>query len=84
MAFVNLTQFTARQILTAAQMNQVIAALQGFAAQTADIAWPLVMGDNIDADNQFTIVNMRTLWNIVNADEYAEPKLTNAIAAIHP
>jgi hypothetical protein len=82
MAFVNLPTFTARQILTAALLNQIVAAMQGFATQTADISWPLIAGGNIDMDNQYTIDNMRTLWNVVNADEYDSPKLTNALAAV--
>ncbi len=80
MAFANLPEFTARQILTAALLNQIITALQGFSTQTADISWPLTAGGNIDMDSQYTIVNMQTLWNITNADEYAS--LDAAVTAV--
>lgn len=82
MAFVNLPVFVPRQLLTAALLNQIIAAMNGFSTQTADISWPLVAGGNIDMDNSYTINNMRTLWKVVNADEYDEPKLENALTAV--
>lgn len=75
MPYLNLPDFEARQILTAAQLNQIIAALQGFAAQPADISWPLICGGNIDFGKQHGIVGLRTLWNIINADEYTTLQL---------
>lgn len=82
MAFVDLPVFVPRQILTAALLNQIIASLEGFSTQTADISWPLVAGGNLDMDSTYTIDNMRTLWKVVNADEYDDPKLENALAAV--
>ena len=67
MAFANLPEFVARQILTAALLNQIITAMQGFSAQTGDLNWPMVAGGNIDIDSQYGIVNLLTFWNIVNA-----------------
>jgi hypothetical protein len=70
MPYLNLPDFEPRQVLTAAQLNQIISALQGFSAQPADISWPLICGGNIDFDKRYTIVGLRTFWNIVNANEY--------------
>jgi len=71
MPFVNTPDFEPRQILTAALLDQLVAALDGFAAQSSDITWPLIAGDNIDMDSQYDIVNLRRFWNVINADEYA-------------
>ena len=79
MGFVNLPTIADKQLLTGAQLRQIVAALQGYAAQSADIAWDLVAGGNIDFDNLYTINNMRTLWKIINADEY--DSLEDAVTA---
>lgn len=68
--FLNLPDFEARELLTAAQLTQIVTALQGFSAQSADITWPLVAGGDLDFDKLYGIVGLRTLWNIVNASEY--------------
>lgn len=70
MPFVNLPEWAAREIVTAAKLGQYTTALQGFAAQPADIAWPLTAGGDIDFDSLYGIVNLRTFWNIINAAEY--------------
>lgn len=71
MAFVNLPEFVARQILTAALLNQIVSALSGFSTQTGDISWPLLAGGNIDFVKLYGIDGLQTFWNIVNASEYA-------------
>ena len=70
MPFVNLPDFVAKQILAASSLDQIVAALNSFSAQSADISWPLTAGDNLDMDDQWTITGMRNLWKIVNAGEY--------------
>jgi hypothetical protein len=70
MPFINLPDFVPRQLLTAALLNQIIAAMEGFATQTADIAWPLTAGGNLDMDSQWEIINLRKFWNILNIDEW--------------
>lgn len=71
MAFVNVPEWTAREIVTAAKLGQYTSALQGFAAQPADIAWDLIAQGNINFDSQnYSILNLRTFWSIINADEY--------------
>lgn len=72
MGFVNLPDFKARELLTEAKLDQLVAAMTGFSAQSADIAWPLITAGNIDFDGLFTIVGLKTFWNIINADEHTD------------
>jgi hypothetical protein len=79
MPFVNVPVFQARQLLTAALLNQLGSALTGFSAQPADLAWPLLAQGNIDFQRLYSIVGLQTFWKIVNAAEYTT--LADAIAA---
>jgi hypothetical protein len=73
MPFPNLPVLTKRQKLTAAIWNQLITALQSFSVSNADISWPLIAADNIDMQQLFTIVGLRTLWNVRNVQEFPNP-----------
>jgi len=81
--FINLPTFVAKQGLTAAQLNALTAALNGYSAQTADIAWPLLVGGNIDfTGTSYTIDGLKSFWNIINAGEYSgSTQLQDAIDA---
>jgi len=70
MGFLNLPDPVAKQVWTAAEIQQIIAALQGFSAQSGDIGWPLLCQGHIDFDGLYTLENLRTLWGVHNADEY--------------
>lgn len=70
--FVNLPDFPARSILTSAQLQQLVSALQGFSAQSADINWPLLAGGNIDfTGTSYQILGLRKFWDVINADNYS-------------
>jgi hypothetical protein len=68
---VSLPTFEDREKLTAGKLNLLRDAIENkFSAITgADLTWPLVAQGNIDM-NGFSIVNLQTFWNIVNAGEY--------------
>lgn len=83
MPITNLPTFTAKQLLTAAQLNQIVTALQTkFSGNIAgaDLVWPLVTDGDIDFGGSNGLLNLPKLWNIVNADEY--DTLANAVAAL--
>ena len=73
MPITNLPTFTDEELLAAAKLNLMRNAINSkFSAITgADLTWPLVAEGNIDFDSQFSIVGLRTFWNIINASEYA-------------
>jgi len=73
MAITGLPEITARQILTKSDLDAIINALtakMAGAIGTSDIGWPLVVGGDIDFDDEHNILNLRTFWNIYNAEEY--------------
>lgn len=72
MPFVNLPDFVAKQKLTAAQLDQIVSALQNFSTQTGDITWPLTAGGDLDMDDSHTISGMRNFWRFYNVEEYSE------------
>jgi parallel beta-helix repeat protein len=79
----NLPSFTDGQLLTAAQLNQIVTALQTkFSGNVSgsDINWPLVAQGNISLNDAYTLTSMRTLWNVINADEY--DSLADAVSAL--
>ena len=82
--FVNLPDFEPRQILTAALLDQLVSALNGFAAQSGDIAWPLIVQGNIDFDSSYTVDNLQTFWNYINADEYTSLQAAIDVAEGNP
>jgi len=73
MAISNIPTFADGEILTAAKLNQLGTAVDtkfSGAITGADMAWPLVAQGNIDMNNSYTFTNLRTLWGVVNIDEY--------------
>jgi parallel beta-helix repeat protein len=73
MPITNLPTFTEKQLLTAAQLNQIVTALQTkFAGNIAgaDLVWPLVTDGDIDFGGQHGLLNLPQLWNVTNASEY--------------
>lgn len=70
---VNLPTFEDREKLTAGKLNLLRDAIENkFSAITgADLTWPLVAQGHIDMGGLYSIVGLRTFWNIVNAAEYA-------------
>jgi hypothetical protein len=81
MGFLNLPEFVKRQILTAAELNQIVTALQGFSASASDIDWPLIAQGDIDFNSQHGIVNLQRFWNVFNGDEYTD--LDAAMTAVN-
>ena len=83
MPITNLPTFVHKQLLTAAQLNQIVTALQTkFAGNISgsDLVWPLVTDGDIDFGGTNTLLNLPTLWDVVNADEY--DTFTDAVAAL--
>lgn len=82
MAISNIPTFVDGEILTAAKLNQLGLALSTkFSGQVggADLNWPLTAQGNLDI-NYNEIVNLRTLWGVINADEYDD--LQDAVDAL--
>jgi hypothetical protein len=73
MAIPDLPTFEDREKLTAGKLNELRDAVESkFQAITgADLTWPLVAEGNLDMGGQYSIIGLQTLWNVVNADEYA-------------
>ena len=83
MAISNIPTFTDGEILTASKMNTLGTAITtkfAGAVTGADMAWPLVAQGNIDMNQSYTFTNLRTLWKIINVDEY--DTLSDAVAAL--
>lgn len=83
MAIVNIPTFTDGEILTASKLNQLGNAITTKftgAITGADMAWPLVAQGNIDMNNSYTFDNLRTLWSIVNVNEY--DTFSDAVSAL--
>lgn len=72
MGITNLPDFAVREILTAAKLDSLVAALETkFQAVTAaDMVWDLVTGGNIDFNNNYTILGLNKLVGIIIASEY--------------
>jgi len=83
MPITNLPTFVEKQLLTAAQLNQIVTALQTkFSGNVSgsDLVWPLVTDGDIDFGGSNTLLNLPTLWNVVNAAEY--DTFTDAVSAL--
>lgn len=83
MAISNIPTFTDGEILTASKLNQLGTAVStkfSGAVTGADMVWPLVAQGNINMSSQYTLSNLRTLWNVVNVAEY--DTVADAIAAL--
>ena len=83
MAISNIPTFTDGEILTASKMNTLGTAITtkfAGAVTGADMAWPLVAQGNIDMNNSHTFTNLRTLWKVINVNEY--DTLSDAVAAL--
>lgn len=82
MAITGIPIFVDGEIPPAAKLNQLGDAITnkfGGAVTPADMTWPFVVQGNIDFDNTYGIVALRTFWNIINAAEY--DSLDDAITA---
>jgi hypothetical protein len=77
----NIPEFVDGQILTAAQLNQLVTAIQDFsgAVSSTDLSWPLIAQDNINL-NGFELVGLTNLWDIYNVDEYSS--FSDAVSAL--
>lgn len=69
----NIPTFVTDEIPSAAKLNQLGTALTtkfSGGVTGSDLVWPLVAQGAIDMNSQHTFTNLRTLWNVVNVDEY--------------
>lgn len=74
------TRLTNKQLLTSAIWNATMTEIEArqAAVGSANLVSPLT-GVDIDMDQQYEIVGLRSLWNIINAGEYDD--LEDAVAA---
>lgn len=82
MSITGIPQFADGEIPSAAKLNQLGDAITnkfGGAVTPGDMTWPFVVQGNIDFDQTYGIVGLRTFWNIINAAEY--DSLDDAITA---
>ena len=83
MPITNVPTFVDGEILTASKLNQIGTAITtkfSGAVTGADLAWPLVAQGNIDLNNAYGLLNLRTLWGVINAAEY--DTLSDAVSAL--
>jgi len=83
MPITNLPDFVNGQLLTAAQLNQIVNALQtkfGGNITGADLVWPLQAQGDIDFVQSWNIDGLRTFWEVINVTEY--DSLGDAVAAL--
>jgi len=72
MAITNLPTFEDDEILSASKLNELRDAIEtkfSGAISGSDISWPLVAQGNLDMSG-YSILGVKTFWNIINADEY--------------
>lgn len=83
MPITNLPTFVDGQLLTAAQLNQIVTALQTkFSGNVtgSDLVWPLQAQGDIDFGGQHDIDGLRQFWGVINVDEY--DSFADAVAAL--
>jgi len=83
MAISNVPTFTDGEIPSAAKLNQLGTAVTtkfSGGVTGADLVWPLVAQGNIDMNSAYTFTNLRTLWSVVNVNEY--DTFADAVAAL--
>lgn len=83
MPITNLPTFTDGQLLTAAQLNQIVTALQTkFSGNitASDLVWPLNVQGDIDFGGQHDIDGLRQFWETINVNEY--DSFADAVAAL--
>ncbi len=83
MPFPGLTRLSPQELFTDVIWNELMDLLEAkFSGSVGggDIQWPFIVQGDIDFGGTYTILNLAQLWGIINADEYPEPKLENAIA----
>ncbi len=83
MAITNIPTFTDGEIPSAAKLNQLGTAVTtkfSGAVTGSDMVWPLVVQGNIDMNSSYTLTNLRTLWSVVNVNEY--DNFSDAVAAL--
>jgi parallel beta-helix repeat protein len=74
MALLGLDRLAKKDMFTAELWNSLVDILEAkFSSgiSESDISWPLLAQGDIDFQQTYTIVGLRTFWNIVNAAEYA-------------
>ncbi len=83
MALLNLDRLVKKDLFTAELWNNLIdvleAKFQG-GVSGGELTWPLLAQGDIDFQQTYGIVGLRTFWNIVNASEYAS--LDAAVSAV--
>jgi hypothetical protein len=73
MAITTLPTFEDDEILSAGKLNELVNAVEtkfSGAISGADISWPLIAQGNLDM-NGYSILGVKTFWNIINAAEYS-------------
>lgn len=74
MAITGIPTFEDGEIPSAGKLNQLGVAITtkfAGAVEPGDFTWPFVVQGNIDFDDTYGIVNLKTFWNTFNAAEYA-------------
>jgi hypothetical protein len=73
MAITGIPTFTDNEIPPASKLNALGDAITnkfGGAVDPSDLTWPFLVDGNIDFVDTYTIVGLRSFWNIINAGEY--------------
>jgi parallel beta-helix repeat protein len=73
MAITGIPTFTDGEIPPASKLNQLGDAITnkfGGAVVPSELAYPFVLEGNIDFDDTYSILGLRTFWTIINAGEY--------------